>query len=295
MDDECPETTFARPDRTRWNKNIITKEFPDISFSDFNSEDGILKYLDLFYRYGFVMLKDVPTEEDALIEVVNKFAYVKRTQYGLTFHVKNVPDPTVHNAYKGVFLFHHTDMNYREKSPGMQLLHCLKSKLPEVGEPDPGGKSFLVDGFYIAKWLEENEPSAFHVLSSTPVRFQIKNQGQRYSQVWPVITLGDNGDVKEVHYNNRTMGPLQVPTRYVTPFYHAYKMFTDHVRNNLNEVEFTMAPGDCLAFNNRRILHGRTAFDPSKVDRHLHGCYVDIDESFARYDQLLYDKVFKDE
>ncbi len=54
------------------------------------------------------------------------------------------PDPE-HLAYTGTHLHHHTgntefnsfsqlrddtfllvDMNYREKSPGMQLLHCLK-------------------------------------------------------------------------------------------------------------------------------------------------------------------------
>ena len=37
--------------------------------------------------------------------------------------------------------------------------------------------SFLVDGFRAAKWLKENEPAAFHILSATPVRFQISVNG----------------------------------------------------------------------------------------------------------------------
>lgn len=60
-----------------------------------------------------------------MVEVVQKFAYVKETSYGVTFDVVAEPDPE-HLAYTGTYLHHHTDMNYREKSPGMQLLHCLK-------------------------------------------------------------------------------------------------------------------------------------------------------------------------
>ena len=41
---------------------------------------------------------------------------------------------------------------------------------PKVSGDDPGGRSFFADGFKIASWLEENEPAAYHVLTSTPVR-----------------------------------------------------------------------------------------------------------------------------
>lgn len=34
--------------------------------------------------------------------------------------------------------------------------------------------------------------------------------------------MNNEGEVTEIHYNNRTMGPLQVPSHLVTPFYHAY-------------------------------------------------------------------------
>lgn len=35
--------------------------------------------------------------------------------------------------------------------------------------------------------------------------------------------------------------------------------------------------GDLLFFNNVRVLHARTSFDPTKVDRHLQGLYTDHD------------------
>ena len=36
------------------------------------------------------------------------------------------------------------------------------------------------------------------------------------------------------------------------------------------------------AFDNRRILHGREAFDPNTGFRHLRGCYVDRGEFDSR-------------
>ena len=52
------------------------------------------------------------------------------------------------------------------------------------------------------------------------------------------------------------------------------------------QFSFHLAAGDLVAFNNRRILHGRTSFDQTRVSRHLEGCYVDIDEAMAIYDSL---------
>lgn len=55
-------------------------------------------------------------------------------------------------------------------------------------------------------------------------RFSIKNEGKQYSALWPVLCTNTDGDVTEVHYNNRTMKPLQAPTHVVTPFYQAYRV-----------------------------------------------------------------------
>ena len=68
-------------------------------------------------------------------------------------------------------------------------------------------------------------------------------------------------------------------------------MFSEKLRDASNALEFHMSPGDLVAFNNRRVLHGRTAFDPTISDRHLQGCYVDIDEALSKYDQLQGNRV----
>jgi gamma-butyrobetaine dioxygenase len=35
--------------------------------------------------------------------------------------------------------------------------------------------------------------------------------------------------------------------------------------------------------DNRRLLHGRTAFDPREGLRHLQGCYIDLDGPRSLY------------
>ena len=44
--------------------------------------------------------------------------------------------------------------------------------------------------------------------------------------------------------------------------------------------------GDIFTFNNRRLLHGRTAFDPNSGHRHLQGYYIDRDEIIGRLNYL---------
>ncbi|MCL4116511.1 UNVERIFIED_CONTAM: hypothetical protein GTU68_031706, partial [Idotea baltica] len=262
------ENTPMRPELKLWNRAEVWETFPELSFNEFmESEEGLRTWLEMFYKFGVAVLRGVPPKPEMVTEVVNRFAYLKETQYGRIFDVINKPLEDGHLAFSGVYLAHHTDMNYREKSPGMQLLHCLKASETTKTGSNPGGRSFFVDGFRAAKWMEENEPSAFHVLTSTPVRFSIKNAGMRYSALWQVICLDADGDVSEIHYNNRTMQPLQAPTHVVTPFYHAYKMFSQKLRDPSYGLEFQMLPGDLVAFNNRRVLHGRTAFDLSLSER----------------------------
>nr|CAG4637028.1 EOG090X06NC [Ceriodaphnia reticulata]SVE72949.1 EOG090X06NC [Ceriodaphnia reticulata] len=206
-------------------ENEYRNVFKRISLQIMESERGLKLWLDMFHRFGIALLRGVPTTQGKIIEVVKRFAYVKETSYGVTFDVVAEPDPE-HLAFTGAHLHHHTDMNYREKSPGMQLLHCLKSTdLKGVGG-DPGGMSFFADGFRAAKWLKENEAAAFHILAATPVQFQINVNGMKFSQTWPIICTDNDGAVTEIHYNNRTMGPLQAPSHLVTPFYHAYHVCT---------------------------------------------------------------------
>lgn len=47
-------------------------------------------------------------------------SYVRKTHYGESFQVRSEPKPS-HLAYTPVELDFHTDLNYRESSPGIQV------------------------------------------------------------------------------------------------------------------------------------------------------------------------------
>ncbi|CAL1265116.1 unnamed protein product [Larinioides sclopetarius] len=282
------------PPLTTWNGEVIRDLKPEISYKEvMETEEGLKKWLTMMYKYGIAIMKDVPHQKGEVVKVMERFAYVKKTKWGSTFDVicEPVQNDPKHLAYTGMYLELHTDMNYLEKSPalhisGIQALHCLKANPASDGD-SIGGQSFFVDGFYIAKWLRKEHPSSFHTLTSTLVEFKIHSHNMEYSNHQYILCASKSGHLKEVHYNTRTMAPLRGPADAVQPFYEAYKLLGQKMREPESQFAFNLVPGDLVAFNNRRILHGRTNFDPRRMSRHLEGCYGDIDEIITRYKSFL--------
>jgi gamma-butyrobetaine dioxygenase len=76
--------------------------------------------------------------------------------------------------------------------------------------------------------------------------------------------------------------PLQPPAELET-YYRARRAFDHLLRSPEFEFRFLLNPGDLVMMDNRRLLHGRTAFDPAEGLRHLQGCYIDIDGPRSLY------------
>jgi Probable taurine catabolism dioxygenase len=74
------------------------------------------------------------------------------------------------------------------------------------------------------------------------------------------------------------MRPLRRPYPEVTAFYAAYRRWASCWPSPA-AAHLRLAPGDCLVFDNTRVLHARTAFSmsPRSPGRHLQGCYADLD------------------
>jgi gamma-butyrobetaine dioxygenase len=64
--------------------------------------------------------------------------------------------------------------------------------------------------------------------------------------------------------------------------YKAHHRFGNLLHDDKFVVKFRLEPGDIFCFNNRRLLHGRTEFDPNSGHRHLQGYYMDRDEIIGR-------------
>eukprot|EP00128_Syssomonas_multiformis_P015169 Colp12_sorted_trinity150504_noHs@30642 len=268
-----------------WDKSTmdaLPKGRPETAYDEIMAgKPGLRKWLTQLHQYGVAVITGVPTNHRQVTELAKRIAYVKETSYGEIFDVLSEPDPKAHLAFKPIGLDFHTDMNYRENSPGIQLLHCLQTATI-------GGDSQFVDGFFVADWLRKTSPIAFQVLSSADVRFAIRSKDAVHTATTRVIVTDKRGALKEVHLNNRTLQPLQLPKELVVPFYEAYKAFNLKVRDPASELRFRLQPGECVSFNNRRCLHARTAFDPMSGRRHLQGCYVDYDEFHSKLNLLNY-------
>ena len=251
--------------------------------------------------YGLVIIEGLNSSEElnenlfgAQVIQIGKLLgnYPRTTHYGLTFDVKSEKKP-VHLAYTSVALDFHTDLNYREKTPGIQLLHCLANSCV-------GGESTFVDGFHVATTLKKENPRAYHLLATTPIHFQVKDSIAYHSYKVPIIVLSQeeithqkwplqsnrnsdatimSRDLVEVHFNDRTRGPINnIPPEEMGEFYQAMKLWSEIINRPENIVQTKLTPGQMVIFNNRRIFHSRNSFDPSSGNRHLIGAYVEYDE-----------------
>lgn len=61
-----------------------------------------------------------------------------------------------------------------------------------------------------------------------------------------------------------------------TAFYAAYRAFAQILVRPELLLTFRLAPGDCMVFDNTRVLHARTGF-AATGSRHLQGGYADLD------------------
>ena len=206
--------------------------------------------------------------------MAQSLGYVRETNYGRLFDVAVVADPA-NLAYSARAIGPHTDNPYRDPVPTVQLLHCLASAAE-------GGDSALVDGFMAASVLREANPAAFATLTSTPVTFGYRDATADLRATLPMIGLSARGRIRQVRYNNRSLQPLrpqagQAPEAFAAKadaFYQAYLAFAEILARPDLTLAFRLDPGDCLIFDNTRIMHARTAFTGAG-NRHLQGCYAD--------------------
>ena len=92
----------------------------------------------------------------------------------------------------------------------------------------------------------------------------------------PLIERDRGGNIRAVSVNNRSMEPVRLAPATSARFYAAYRRFVEILDRPDFAIEITLRSGELVAFDNRRVLHGRRAFRHTEP-RHLQGCYVDMD------------------
>ncbi len=259
-------------DKELWLPPDLAGRRPEVSWRRYLAEPAErIRALDAVLRLGFVLLADVPADPGMVLQVAATFGYVRETNYGTLFDVRVEPAPG-NLAFTSRQILPHTDNPYRDPVPTVQLLHCLRTAAD-------GGDTGLVDGFAAAAELRATGHEAFDVLTATAVPFGYIDKETELRSSQPLIQLSPRGRVRGVRFNNRSAQPVRLPYRDIAPFYAAYRRWAALLARPERQLNLRLRPGDCLVFDNTRILHARTAFAMSadSPGRHLQGCYADLD------------------
>lgn len=235
---------------------------------------ALTKWMQDTATFGLTIVQGLDDRTDAGTDLAERIDFLRTTNFGTTFEVINKPDPN-NLAYTSVALPLHTDLPNQEVPPGYQFLHCLANEAT-------GGGSLFADGFAMAEDLRQEDPAAFRLLCDVSIPFRFHDDTVDIRVHRPVITLGTDGDVIEIRYNAHLAGVFDMPADVMPAYYGAYRAYMAKTRDPKYRLTLKLKAGEMVAFDNRRVLHGRDAFDPSTGFRHLHGCYVDRGEFFSR-------------
>ena len=258
---------------TLWDAEAVTSlpvaQHGALTAADQDARSERLRWLRGVEQMGCGLLRGVPIVDGEVARVAELFGHVRETNYGRWFDVRSVVDPS-NLANTSLGLAAHTDNPYRDPVPTMQLLHCLESTAR-------GGENMLVDGWRVAEEVRSLRPAGFDLLLRRGVTFDYRDVDADLSHHAPLIELDTNNMVRSVRFNPRSMQRPSMPAEELAVWYDAYLLFARLLADPRFQIRLRLDPGDLFIVDNRRVLHGRTAFAATSGSRHLQGCYADID------------------
>jgi len=263
--------------KIKWDSSL-----ENLNNFEFNSnifeEEMMYEALISFYKYGFVIFKKVPTENNFLVKFANSIGSIRRTNFGEFFNVKSKPNPN-DLAYTSLPLAPHTDNPYRNPVPCIQILHCIENEVS-------GGNSTLVDGYTVTEELKKDYPDYYKILTEVKVRYQFIDQDVVLEDWAEMIQLDENRNLKQVRFSPRLDFVPLMDKEKLDLYYAARKKISELYNSDKYRLEFKLNSGDLLMMDNYRLLHGRTTYDANEGKRFLQGCYIDYDSTEGRLKHL---------
>lgn len=223
--------------------------------------------------WGLIFVRGVPESHDAVQDIASKIGNLQLTFYGLTWDV--ISKPNAENvAYTNEFLCLHQDLLYWKETPKIQLLHCLKNECE-------GGESLFSDGLRTAVELKATHEEQYSVLAKEYVNYHYTRNGNFYNDQRHIIVQEESGSPSKVNWSPPFQGPFdpdfgEIGHGRLHSWREAARTFRDTLEAPANMLQYRLRPGECVLFDNQRILHGRTKFDTSAGLRHLRGGYIDM-------------------
>jgi gamma-butyrobetaine dioxygenase len=191
------------------------------------------------------------------------------------------------------------DLLYMQQPPRLQLLHCLRAS-------SEGGVSLFSDAYQAADQLYDADKDSFESLAHTPVNYHYDNDNHHYfgsrhtfelrhdlPDGWKQKASGNKvwNALEAVNWSPPFQAPFTPSNRFhvtglpefaksMRTWHKAAQLFRDLTEMDSAVYKRQMAPGECVIFDNRRVLHARTAF--SGGERWLRGCYIDDDPYLSK-------------
>lgn len=261
------------PTPVPWGAELAQK-LPYMNYQEVAGDpDAHLRFLETLRDVGLVLLRNVPKERSRTEEIAGLVGKLRLTNYGI-FELEAKPNPEIAGD-TAVALDLHTDEPYRIEPPAITFFHVLH-------QSDAGGDSTMADGLWLAARLRERDPRAFEILATTPARHnRTLAEGRAFDMQAPIISRDATGRVTGIRLNDRGMAPVDCAPEQVEPFYDALRTLLSMIYDGEGKVTVKLRSGEMMVFNNQRLLHGRTAFDPGSR-RHVRSCHVDLDEFHSR-------------
>ncbi|MEF3047022.1 TauD/TfdA family dioxygenase [Pseudotabrizicola sp. L79] len=242
-------------------------------------------WLEALIVEGVSIVDNMPETDAALTQLVNVMGQVRPTFFGDYFDVRTHINPT-NTAYTSAALELHTDTPAEEHAPGVQFLHMRRNSVQ-------GGLNLFGDGVAAANDFRSIDPEGFKLLSTVEIPFYCEHDTYDMRSYQRVIELDQHGEVSGLTISQHMLDLIDLPQAVLDDYYPAFCRFGTLLQNDKYIMQFTLKAGECIVFDNHRIVHGRAAYSATSGERYLRGCYADRAEMRSTYRALVSKGRFK--
>ncbi|KAK4503197.1 hypothetical protein PRZ48_006625 [Zasmidium cellare] len=280
---------------------------PDTTFKEYLQDDeAVYRVMKQLRTHGLVFITEIPNLEDALVKIATRMGPMKDTFYGYTWDDLLYFDSPPHvqllyciqsssfggasvfvDAFKAAVKLYSTDqdafntlasirVNYHYNHPDENLYHTTKPVF-ELRPLKIGDTSYTSVFDYLRAWQEKQATGApLPDIDLTDCLEKI-NWGPPFLAPF---SLKEQTLQPSVPSNT----PRETLNQKMDRWHAAARKFSAILHKPDNLHERLMQAGQCVLFDNTRVLHARRAFDAGDVGkaRWLKGGYVDKDPFFSK-------------
>lgn len=268
QDSKNNERLSKKPELTLWDGNF---KFPAYNYSERIKTLG--SWLSDLTQYGVAIFQGVPPNEEGLQGILHCVGQEAQRNHPTNTLVikadKNKETNVDTNIYTSEPHPVHVDTSYYET---MVRLSCLVST--HYFAPKQDTMNFFVDNLKVIEDIRQEEPEAFELLRTVPVRIARRrltvqencDPAELYIYHYETVVKRSliSYDDKEKHlmlYFSNGQAGIDFSSfkdhRTMKRYYEAYKLLESKLSNPDNHVQIIMKEGTGVIFNNYRVGHGR--------------------------------------